>query len=144
MEKQKIQDKEKEIENAALKLDAQRKEKEEQQQSERDRILNEQASLDLQEFEVLEKSLVEDKTQMHGIRSKAITLETDKHALALLELDILTEDLEFQDRYEQQKQDLKKEKARLDVMESQHKELENNLSDQIQRFVYADIYFFDC
>ena len=134
-EKQKILDKEKEIEMAASQLDAQRREKEEQQKSERDRIFNEQASLDLEEFEALEKSMVEDKSQLHGLRSKAITLETDKHALALLELDILTEDLEFQDRYEQQKHDLKKEKDRLDKMESHHKELEDNLSDQIHRLV---------
>ena len=134
-EKQKILDKEKEIEMAASQLDAQRRAKEEQQKSERDRIFNEQASLDLEEFEALEKSMVEDKSQLHGLRSKAITLETDKHALALLELDILTEDLEFQDRYEQQKHDLKKEKDRLDKMESHHKELEDNLSDQIHRLV---------
>ena len=134
-EKQKILDKEKEIEMAASQLDAQRRAKEEEQQSERDRIFNEQASLDLEEFEALEKSMVEDKSQLHGLRSKAITLETDKHALALLELDILTEDLEFQDRYEQQKHDLKKEKDRLDKMESHHKELEDNLSDQIHRLV---------
>ena len=140
-EKQKILDKEKEIEMAASQLDAQRRAKEEEQQSERDRIFNEQASLDLEEFEALEKSMVEDKSQLHGLRSKAITLETDKHALALLELDILTEDLEFQDRYEQQKHDLKKEKDRLDKMESHHKELEDNLSDQIHRLVILFILF---
>ena len=139
-EKQKILEKEKEIEMAASQLDAQRRAKEEQQKSERDRIFSEQASLDLEEFEALEKSMVEDKSQLQGLRSKAITLETDKHALALLELDILTEDLEFQDRYEQQKHDLKKEKDRLEKMECHHKELENNLSDQIQRFVFRQYF----
>ena len=64
-EKQKILDKEKEIEMAASQLDAQRRAKEEQQKSERDRIFNEQASLDLEEFEALEKSMVEDKSQLH-------------------------------------------------------------------------------
>ena len=67
---------------------------------------------------------------------KAIELETDKHALALLELDILTDDLEFHDRYEKQKEDIRQEKQRLEQMEQQHKELENNLSNQIQRLVF--------
>ena len=135
VEKKKILEKEKEIEMAASQLDAKRKMKEEQQKTERDRILSEQASLDLEEFEALEKSVSEDKSQLQDLRSKAINLETDKHALALLELDILTEDLEFQDRYEKQKQDIQVEKERLEKMERQHKELEDNLSTQIQRYV---------
>ena len=52
-----------------------------------------------------------------------------------MELDILTDDLEFQDRYEQQKKDIQVEKERLENMEVQHRELEENLSTQIQRFV---------
>jgi len=134
LEKMKVLAKEKEMEMAASQLDAQRKAKEEKQRSERDRIINEQASLDLEEFEALEKSMSDDRS-MHGLRSKAITLETDKHALALMELDILTDDLEFQDRYEQQKKDIQVEKERLEKMEVQHRELEDNLSLQIQRYV---------
>ena len=137
-EKQKILEKEKEIDEIHSQRDAKRKAKEEQQKSERDRILNVQASLDLEEFEALEKSMTEDKSQLQGLRSKAITLETEKLALALLELDILTEDLEVQDRYEQQKKDLQVEKEQLEQMEKHHKELENNLSDQIQRYVNDD------
>ncbi|XP_066930642.1 kinesin-like protein KIF16B isoform X1 [Clytia hemisphaerica] len=132
-EKQKILEKEKEIDAIHSARDAKRQAKEEEQKSERDRILNVQASLDLEEFEALEKSMTEDKSQMKGLRTKAITLETEKHALALLELDILTEDLEVQDQYEQQKKDLQSEKEQLEQMERHHQELENNLSDQIQR-----------
>lgn len=132
-EKKKILDREKEIEMAASQLDETRKKKEERKKSEHHRILQEQASLDLEEFQRLEKSMNDEPSSNGGSRMKAIELETDKHALALLELDILTDDLEFQDRYQKQKDDIEKEKQRLQIMEMQHKELELNLSNQIQR-----------
>lgn len=141
-EKKKIMDREKEIEIAASQLNEERKKKEEKKKSEHHRILQEQASLDLQEFQRLEKSI--DDSCNSESRMKAIELETDKHALALLELDILSDDLEFTDRYKKQKEDIEKEKQRLEAMELQHRDLELNLSNQIQRLSFlALIYSID-
>ena len=63
-------------------------------------------------------------------------LESDKQKLALLELDILTDDLEFHDKFELQRDELDKGRSRLERMEKQHKELESNLSEQIIRLVF--------
>lgn len=134
IEKEKIQAKEKEIEVAASKAGKEREEKEEQRKSERDRILSEQASLDLQEFEALEKSLNNNSGGgPRNIISKAMELESDKQRLALLELDLLTDDLEYHDQFQKQRDELDIEKVHLENMEKQHKELERNLSDQIAR-----------
>ena len=135
-EKKNILEREKEIEMAASQLDAQRKMKVDRKTSEHHRILEQQASLDLQEFQRLEKTFNDEKSSSSEARKKAIELETDKHALALLELDILTDDLEFQDRYQTQKEDIENEKHRLLLMENQHKELEKNLSQQITRLLH--------
>lgn len=135
LEKNKVLEKEKEIELAASKLDEERNKKEQQQESERNRILSEQASLDLEEFEALEKTLTNSIKDSNGntLTAKAMALVNDKHNLALMELDILTNDLEYHDQFQNQREEIEKEKERLGKMEEQHKELETVLSDQIQR-----------
>ena len=136
-EKKQVLEKEKEIELAATKLDEERSKKEEEQKYERDRILSEQASLDLEEFEALEKTLtstINQDTNGNCLTAKAMALVTDKHNLALMELDILTNDLEYHDQFQNQREEIEREKERLEKMESQHKELEKVLSEQIHRY----------
>jgi len=138
LEKSKVLEKEKEIELAASKLDEERCKKEQEQKSERDRILSEQASLDLEEFEALEETLTYTPnpadTVGNTLTAKAMALVNDKHNLALMELDILTNDLEYHNQFQNQREEIEREKERLEKMEKQHQELEKVLSDQIQRY----------
>jgi len=136
VEREKILAKEKEIEQHASKINEVRRAKEAKQKNERDRILSAQASLDLQEFEALEASLnnnASPKLRTGKISKEAESLESEKHQLALLELDLLTDDLEFHDQFQDQREELQREKQRLELMEEQHEQLEKDLSEQIQR-----------
>ena len=136
-EREKILEREKEIELNASRINEERKLKEEKQKNQRYRILSEQASLELHEFEALEKSLngtsSSPRLPHNGLSRKAEELENEKHKLALLELDLITDDLEFHDQFQAQREEIEKEKERLELMEKHHKELETNLSQQIAR-----------
>merc|ERR1711962_817651 len=133
-QKSKVLEKEKHLELQASKLDEERERKEKEQVTERERILSEQASLDLEEFEALELTL--DNTDANGnpLSEKAQAIVADKHNLALMELDILTSDLEYHNRFQSQRDEIKREKEKLENMEKQHKELESVLTEQYKDY----------
>ncbi|XP_065644289.1 kinesin-like protein KIF16B isoform X2 [Hydra vulgaris] len=122
---EKIRAKEREIEMAAKKLEEEQNLKEQQMKIEREALLNQQATLDkLEELSTVKKS-----SSCLPIES----LEDEKRRLALLELDILTEDLEYHDQFQKQKEEIQNQKQKLEEMENQHRYLIDSLTSEICR-----------
>ena len=118
-----IRAKEREIEMAALKLEEEQSLKEQQRKIEREMLVSQQATLE--EFEKFEASLSSLPVD---------SIKDEKHRLALLEVDILTEDLEYHDQFQRQKEEIQNQKQKLEEMECQHRYLIDNLSSEINRF----------
>merc|ERR1719494_743038 len=138
-EKKKLEEKEKELEVAVAKSELERRKKEEMKRINQERVNCGKQELELEEFEHLEEALTQmtitpsTTPKLTGESEKARALEEEKHKLAMLELDLLTDDLEFHERYRLQKEEVQREKVELELIEQKHRDLERNLSDQVRR-----------
>eukprot|EP00794_Sanderia_malayensis_P011257 gene11257-12437_t len=151
-EKEKLLEKEKQIELAGKRL-VENRTKQERLKAEFEELQSKQAKIELDEFEKLEEVLMNDKEHapagedareengdivdavMEGElrRSMEGKIDVEKQRLVLEEFDTLEEDLRLQEMYRQQKVEIDREKQQLEEMERLHKKLELELSNQIEK-----------
>jgi len=139
-EKEKLLEKEKEIELAGRRLSENRN-RQEQIKADFNSLENKEEKIELDEFERLEEAVMKDKTgEEEDSIDERLQKEGDLKELSsrrnenVMEgFDGIEEDLRLQELYRQQRVEIDREKRELEEMEKLHKKLELELAGQIEK-----------